>query len=98
MLPIYCDIDGTLTDAPAARWGNPNEKAIARLRALISRGAQAVLWSAAGGEYARQFGEKYGIKAVAFLGKPSLIVDDLRTLRSPGLIRWMSPEEFVKEP
>lgn len=96
MLPIYCDIDGTLTDAPAARWGNPNTRLIEALQELIANGRSVVLWSAGGAEYAQAFAERYKIAAIACLGKPQIIIDDIPTLRSPGLIIQTSPEGFLE--
>ena len=94
---IFCDIDGTLTDAPSKSWGKPNMDRIEILRRLVAEGHTVVLWSARGGRYAMRFAKKYDIPCYECLGKPSHIIDDNPNLRPKGRIKMLSPEEMEKE-
>lgn len=82
---IYCDVDGTLTEAPESRWGKPRLDVIGRIKDAIGEGDVVVLWSGAGAEYAEAFAERYGIKARACLSKPDLLIDDVPSLRPRGI-------------
>ena len=44
-LPIYIDIDGTLTNDGENANGEPNQDAIGSVRTLICNGWEVVLWS-----------------------------------------------------
>jgi len=91
---IFCDIDGTLTDNPQKRWGNPRPEMIAKINDLIEKGNKVILWSAGGTCYAKAFAKSHGIKAIACLAKPDIMVDDKKTIRTRG-IPIMSPDEFL---
>lgn len=80
MLPIYIDIDGTLTDSPAPG-GNPIENRIERVRQLSRSGTPIVLWSGGGEEYVKQFAMEHKLEVLAMLGKPRLCVDDNPNIR-----------------
>ena len=54
-LPIYIDIDGTLTDSPDTRWGRVVPGRIEAVKRLIASGERVVLWSAGSDEYAKEF-------------------------------------------
>lgn len=92
-LPVYIDIDGTLTLDPERRWGTPVMNRIEHVRALIAGGTEVVLWSGGGTEYARQFAAKYGLKAVG-IGKPAKLIDDNPTIRPLGRIKIVTPRDF----
>ena len=95
--PIYIDIDGTLTHSRRKGWGPPRTDVIETAKRLIESGHQVVLWTAGGAEYASKFGEKHGIKAIAYMCKPGLIVDDNPTIRPRSRMRTLSPDQFVAE-
>lgn len=95
--PIYVDIDGTLTHWPRKGWGPPRLDVIEAVKKAIKDGHEVVLWSAGGAEYARQTAEKYGIKAIACMCKPGLVVDNDPHIRPPKRMRLIKPEEFVVE-
>lgn len=79
-LPIYIDIDGTLTDHPQ-QGGHPIESRLDRVRQLCRSGVSIVLWSGGGEEYVRRFAMKHGLVVYAMLGKPRLCVDDNPKIR-----------------
>jgi hydroxymethylpyrimidine pyrophosphatase-like HAD family hydrolase len=83
-LPIYVDIDGTLTSEDVAN-GPPLQRRIDRVRLWIRDGKQVVVWSARGTEYAREFCRRHSLTPMAVLGKPNFCVDDKPTIRSGGL-------------
>jgi predicted HAD superfamily phosphohydrolase YqeG len=74
---VYVDVDDTLV-----RWAGtkriPIPRAIERVRALHAEGAALYLWSTGGADYAHSIATGLGIEAcfVAFLPKPTLIIDD----------------------
>jgi len=92
---IYCDIDGTLTDEPHHPYGTPLCKSIEAIKLLIEKGAQVILWSATGEEYARQFAEQHNIKAYMCLAKPDFYIDDRKDIRSPRLLHWVPDTGIV---
>lgn len=94
-LPIYIDIDGTLTDSPDDRWGKVDTVRIEAIRQLIASGKRVVLWSAGSDEYAKAFAKKYNLKVHAALGKPEYCIDDKDTIRLNGLT-VLPPEELDK--
>lgn len=82
-LPIYIDIDGTLTDNPICRGGAPNQARLAVVRTIITLGTPVIIWSARGREYAEKFVAENDIAAQAAIGKPQFCIDDNPTIR-PG--------------
>jgi len=99
-MPIYCDIDGTLTDKPHHSHGAPRPDVIQRLKDAIKLGHEVVLWSGRGSTYVKSFAIQYGIDAIACLSKPTLVVDDKPDIRHlPGDVRYkpITPEEFLKK-
>ena len=92
-LPLYVDIDGTLTDSKK-RGGNPIHSRIEYIKYLISEGRPVVLWSATGTKYAKAFAEAHGIKAIACIGKPRACIDDCGTIRPIGKIVMHHPKDF----
>ncbi len=94
-LPIYVDIDGTLTDVPNAMWGSVHPERIAYIQKLIAEGVEVYLWSGGGAKYARNFAKRHDIFPAACLGKPDWLVDDNANIR-PGGLRRVAPEEFFK--
>ncbi len=90
-LPIYINIDGTLTTAHRPG-GAPNLERIDSVRDMIERGMPVVIWSAGGTEYAQEFCARYKLSPVAALGKPSYCIDDNPNLR-PGFL-VVSPDEL----
>ena len=92
---IYCDIDGTLTTAPRARWGPPNLDTIKKLKDLIKDGHQVILWSGGGSRYAKKFAKHYEIKAEVANGKPHIIIDDNPDIKPKKRMPVISPTEFL---
>lgn len=94
--PIYCDIDGTLTDNGAAP-GNPIHSRIDKIKGIIakSRDVSVIVWSARGTKYAEEFCSKHGIEALA-IGKPSLCVDDHECLFGPSTEIVLANKFFEK--
>jgi len=90
-LPIYIDIDGTLTDNPK-KSGKPIEARIDKVRRMAQAGIPVVLWSACGEEYVRVFCQKHCLGVHQMLGKPQFCVDDNSEIR-PNLKvqspRWL---------
>ena len=93
MLPIFIDIDGTLTDSPS-KGGSGLPDRIKSVQAMIGRGVEVVLWSACGTDYVRGFAKKYGLRPIACIGKPDKAVDDRPTIRPAGSMPVVSPEDF----
>ena len=83
-LPIYIDIDGTLTANSNMGWAEPLQHRLARVRQMIADGTLVVIWSARSGDYAREFCAKYDLQPLAALGKPAHCIDDTPTIR-PGM-------------
>ncbi len=96
MLPIFVDIDGTLTTLWNQTWGPVVPERIAKLKALIKDGREVVLWFGGAAGYARAFAEKYDLHPTACIGKPDQVVDDCPTIRPRGL-PVTAPEDFFKE-
>ena len=92
MLPIFFDIDGTLTSVPTKMWGPVYPARIAAVQRLIASGREVILWSGGGTAYARAFAEKYDLPAAVCIGKPDMAIDDNPTIR-PRL-RIVSSGEF----
>ena len=93
-LPIYIDIDGTLTDCPNAG-GRPIEERIEAIRQIIDSGQQAVvIWSGGGTDYATQFAKNHGLTGAICIGKPSMIVDDNPDIRPRDRMRVLSPGAY----
>lgn len=92
MLPIFCDIDGTLTDAPTKKWGNPDMKAINGLKNLIKGGHEVVLWSGGGTAYVKAFAKKYDIRPIVCIGKPRAVIDDNSDIRPIQRIEVLTPK------
>lgn len=95
MKTYYIDIDGTMTDTPNSRWGNPKLKAIEKIKKLIIDNNVVIIWTAGGWQYAKDFCNKYEITPTAILPKPDYIVDDISTIRKEGKITYVSPEQFI---
>ena len=94
--PIFIDIDGTLTDNPETAQGKPLWDRITKVIWLISVGERVILWSAGGENYAKAFARDHGIKPELCLAKPYVMVDDKPSIRAPGRLKILSPEEFMK--
>lgn len=90
-LPIFVDIDGTLTNRPTRKWGAVDELRLAQLRDAIAAGHEIALWSGGGSEYARVFAARYGLAPAFCLGKPALLVDDNPQIRPRGLESRVQP-------
>ncbi len=96
-MPIYIDIDGTLTDDSNFACGKVLPKRVEKIRNMLSAGLPIVIWSAGGGNYARRFIQMNGLNAygdIIGLGKPRFCVDDCETIRPEGLIvhppKWLN--------
>jgi phosphoserine phosphatase len=92
---IFCDIDGTLTDDPENKWGNPHMDRIQKVRDLISDGKVVVVWSGNGTEYAEAFCAKYEIDARFAIGKPDVYIDDKPKVRAEGKLTHLWPKEMI---
>ena len=79
-LPIYIDIDGTLTDNPQ-KGGKPIESRIEKVRRLVQGGTPIVLWSGGGEDYVRLFCQRHHLKVYKMLGKPQFCVDNNPKIR-----------------
>ena len=84
-LPIYIDIDGTLTKTPHDGWGDVVTERLDRVKALIASGEKVVIWSARGDDYAKEFVKKHNLNVHAALGKPRYCIDDKPTIRGGGM-------------
>lgn len=93
-LPIFVDIDGTLTDTPTAQWGKVHTARLHRLQDIIASGREVVLWSGGGSDYVKEFARAYGLAPAACIGKPDTVVDDNPTIRPEGRIKIVAPEAF----
>ncbi len=83
-LPIYVDIDGTLTNDGENAGGEPNHDAINGVQILIQKGHEIVLWSGRGTDYAKAFAQRWELGCVA-IGKPKCCYDDNPEIRPGGL-------------
>ena len=92
-LPVYIDIDGTLTDNPKAG-GRAISERIEKVRQLILSGRHVVVWSAVGTEYAREFVATNSLSGATAIGKPDFAVDDNPEIRPRSHFKIYSPEEF----
>jgi len=92
-LPIFVDIDGTLTDF-GQQGGNPIAGHIEKLKKLIAQGVEVIIWSGGGTDYAKKFAEDHAISGVTCIGKPSLMVDDNPNVRPVGTMVIVEPAKF----
>jgi hydroxymethylpyrimidine pyrophosphatase-like HAD family hydrolase len=92
-LPIYFDIDGTLTDRPI-RGGQPIPERIEAVRKLIEAGEEVVIWSANGTSYVRDFAVEHGLIGAVCIGKPDKCVDDNPDIRPRDRMLVLSPETY----
>lgn len=74
---VFVDVDDTLVRSIGPK-RVPMPRVVERIKKLHQEGAVLYLWSSGGAEYARTSAEELGISDcfVAFLPKPTLIVDD----------------------
>lgn len=97
-MPIYIDIDGTLTDDPNFAAGRIKGKRVDKIKHLLTSGIPIVIWSAGGGNYARRFVEMNGLTRygdIIGLGKPRFCVDDCESIRPDLIVRppeWLDRE------
>ena len=92
---VFCDIDGTLTDDPEEKWGNPHQDRIDKVKELIEDGTVVIVWSGNGTEYAEAFCEKYGINAKFATGKPDVYIDDKPKVRAEGKLTHLWPKDMI---
>ncbi len=93
---IYIDIDGTLTDKGESG-GNPIIERIDKVKKLISKGRQVIIWSGGGLQYAQKFCAENDLFPYAALGKPTILIDDNPTIRPIKKIKYFTPNQFIKE-
>ncbi len=93
-LPIFVDIDGTLTTVPTKKWGPVVPARIAALRALIATGREVVLWSGGGTDYVRAFAAKHDLSPSVCVGKPDTVVEDNPTIRPRPRMKIVDPAAF----
>ncbi|KKL47654.1 hypothetical protein LCGC14_2333370 [marine sediment metagenome] len=96
-LPIFIDIDGTLTMTGGEPWGEPCPERLQRVRDLVAAGEEVVIWSGGGTAYARAFADKHGLEVMAVVGKPGLMVDDNPNLRPEQRLQTVLPEDFFHD-
>lgn len=85
-LPIFIDIDGTLTMDGEKAWALPRDSALNAVKHLLEGGAEVVFWSGRGTTYAKAWAEKLGLTGkVTCIGKPSICYDDNPEIRPGGL-------------
>ncbi len=97
MKVYYVDIDGTMTYSSNSRWGSPNLIVINIIKKLITESNIVIIWSAGGWQYAKDFCIKYKLNPTAILPKPDCIIDDIFTIRTEGIIKYIKPENIIKE-
>ncbi len=93
-LPIFIDIDGTLTTTPEQQFGPVLRDRIRALRVLVAQGHEVIVWSGGGTDYARRFCKLVNLRDVVCIGKPAVMVDDNPTIRPPGRMVRVEPDEF----
>lgn len=91
---IFCDIDGTLTDAPGAIWGQPNWPLITRIKEAIQHGHRVILWSISGEVYVKDFAKRHGIEGAICVSKPNVVIDDNPKI-IPGMIHLLPQEALI---
>ena len=92
-LPVYFDIDGTLTDRPI-RGGQPIASRIEAVRKLIGAGKEVVIWSANGTAYVRDFATAQGLTGAICIGKPDRCVDDNPDIRPRARMQVLRSETY----
>lgn len=95
-LPVYIDIDGTLTDSPNRPNGAPVEDRLWKIRSELMAGLPVVIWSARGRDYAEAFIETNGLQGAIGMGKPRAIVDDNPDIRPRHKMPIYSPQEYFR--
>jgi hydroxymethylpyrimidine pyrophosphatase-like HAD family hydrolase len=90
---IFIDIDGTLTDSPESG-GKPLVDRIEKLKLLIHKGQEVVLWTGNGTAYAKKFAQDNGIVGAVCVSKPHILVDDNPNIRPLGRIKVLDPATF----
>ena len=98
---IYVDVDGTLTLKDVRNSVDvvgPNPVVVAKVLALAAEGHRIIVWSTRGQGYAEKAAKKFGIPAVACLGKPHMIIDDFpKRMTNRWKRRTIDVKDFVKE-
>jgi hydroxymethylpyrimidine pyrophosphatase-like HAD family hydrolase len=95
------DVDGTLTTRQRAesffKWGPAGLRpdVIAKVNLLIEQGHEIILWTG-DTEYAQRVLKASGIKAIAAIGKPDLIVDNLVRRNRRRFSNIVTPEQFLE--
>ena len=92
---VFCDIDGTLTDDPVKKWGEPHIERIELIKEKIKDGHTVVVWSGNGTEYAQNFCKLHGIKAKFMIGKPDIYIDDKKEVMSGSAFEHVLPEDMI---
>jgi hypothetical protein len=84
---VYVDVDDTLVRFSGSK-RIPIPAAIERVRSLHREGAALYLWSTGGADYAKKMATELGLESlfVAFLPKPTLIIDDQQIHDWRGLL------------
>ncbi|MDH5669921.1 MAG: hypothetical protein OEY86_18120 [Nitrospira sp.] len=84
---VYVDVDDTLVRFSGSTC-IPIPAAIERVRSLYREGATLYLWSTGGADYAKRMATELGLESlfVAFLPKPTLIIDDQQIHEWRGLL------------
>lgn len=94
-LPIFIDIDGTLTTTPNKTWGPVIAYRVDMVWRLVEDGHEVVLWSGGGTSYARSFARQVGLEPfVTCIGKPGKIIDDNPSIRPDWERLKATPDMF----
>ena len=80
-LPIFIDVDGTLTSHGEIANSPAIKSRVDRVKLMINSGQKVIVWSARGEDYVRSFCHKNDIKPYLMIGKPLYCVDDKPTIR-----------------
>ena len=98
---IYVDVDGTLTKKDVRNSVDvvgPNPEVVAKVKALAAEGHRIIVWSTRGQGYAEKAAKKFGIPAVACLGKPHMIIDDKpHRMKNRWKRRTMDVKDFMAD-
>jgi len=101
---FFIDIDGTITEEQRAKsWyrSKPRLDVIEKIQKLYNEGHEIILWSGNTNyaqKVAQDLEDKYGIKVVAAIGKPEVIVDNQQRRWGKRLHRrTILPCEFLEK-
>ncbi len=86
-MPIFIDIDGTLTADAHNPNGKPVLQRVEAVKKMIQGGDCIVLWSARGTEYVKDFANKCRISPHICIGKPQYCIDDKQHIMNKQTVK-----------